>query len=425
MTNKIDLNKQFKKALDLMENSSKNIFITGKAGTGKSTLLNYFCQNTERSVAVLAPTGVAAVNISGQTIHSFFKFKPEISIFEAKKKASWKKKERIYSNLRMIIIDEISMVRADLLDCVDIFLKTIFDNKKPFGGVQMVFFGDVYQLSPILKYQDEKVFKKEYKSEHFFDARAMDNFKFEFVELKKIYRQKDSNFIDLLNSIRDGSVTDGQIEVINKRFIEDYSGLPEGYIYLTTIKRIANQVNQLNLNEIPYESFVFKGHIQGKFNHNYIPAEINLELKQNAQIMLLNNDKEERWINGTVGKIIQLGREIVVVQLLNGDEVQVNPHKWDIYKMSYNNSKGKIIKKSIGSFTQFPISLAWGITIHKSQGKTFDKVIIDVGDGAFAYGQIYVALSRCQNLEGIILKKKIQRTDILTDQRVVEFLTSY
>lgn len=424
-TEKIELNELFEKALGLMGDSNKNVFITGKAGTGKSTLLDYFCQTTKKAVAVLAPTGVAAVNISGQTIHSFFGFKPNVTVSEAEKIAKKGRNKNLFQNLQAIIIDEISMVRADLLDCIDVFLKTILKKKIAFGGIQMIFIGDLYQLPPVLIGEDRDFFKTYYKSQYFFDAKVMENFNMEFIELEKVYRQKDQKFIELLNSVRNNSVTEEQLKIINQRLDENCSSLVQDHIYLTTTNKMADDINELNLNELPQKLHIFKGEIQGEFDLKYLPTEINLKLKKDSQIMLLNNDRQGRWINGTIGKISKIEKQRIAAKLSNGRNVWITPYTWEICKLFYDKSSQSIAKEVAGSFTQFPIKLAWAITIHKSQGKTFDKAIIDIGSGTFTHGQMYVALSRCRSIEGIILKKKIKKSNVWMDWRVVKFLTSY
>ncbi len=425
----IELNKQFKKAFDLAEWTNKNVFITGKAGTGKSTFLDYFRYKTEKPIAVLAPTGVAAVNVKGETIHSFFKFRPDITPKQAEEIARKARKKRgdSFKNLETLVIDEISMVRADLLDCIDIFLKIILKNKLPFGGKQMIFIGDLYQLSPVTTSKEKEVFRTEYKSPYFFDAKAMNDFEMEFIELEKIYRQKDKKFIEILNSIRNNTVNDKHLEILNKRVREgiNLDDLEDGYIYLTTTNRLVDRINKVNLEKLLSKKYILHGEIEGKFDNKLLPTDIILEVKKGAQIMLLNNDSSSRWINGTTGKIIDISDNKIKIKLQKGGIVSVSPFKWEIFE-TYFNKKTKILdKRVLGSFVQYPIRLAWAITVHKSQGKTFDKVLIDLSGGVFACGQIYVALSRCRILDNLILKKKIKKNSVFIDWRIVKFITNH
>lgn len=425
----IELNEQFKQALDLMENSRENVFITGKAGTGKSTLLDYFRNTTNKKVAVLAPTGVAAVNIQGQTIHSFFKFRTDITPQKVKKYKGSDRK--LYKIIETIVIDEISMVRADLLDCVDRFLRLNGKNPgKPFGGIQMVFIGDLYQLPPVVKGKEREVFRKHYKSQYFFDARVFENLKMEFVELEKIYRQKDKVFIDVLNSIRNNSITPKELEIINKRIDPDFKPNPgDFYIYLTPTNKLSAEINNKELSRLKTKLFQYEGIVRGNFDKHYFPTDILLNLKVGSQIMLLNNDSMGRWINGTVGRILDIQNgekdDVITVQLMDGSKVEVEPYTWKIYNLFYNEVTRNLESESAGSFTQYPMKLAWSVTIHKSQGKTFDNVIIDIGKGTFTHGQVYVALSRCTSLDGIVLKKPIQKKHIFMDWKVVNFITRY
>ena len=423
----IEINDKFKEALDLIENSSKNIFITGKAGTGKSTLLNYFKANTKKKIAILAPTGVAALNVGGQTIHSFFGFGPDITINAIKKNSS----EQLYKKIDAIIIDEISMVRADLLDCVDKFLRINGKEKsKAFGGIQMIFIGDLYQLPPVVKGKEKEIFKEQYKSPYFFDAKVFENLNLQIIELEKIYRQKDQKFINLLNAVRNRSVTDKDITEINKRLNPRFEPpANDFYINLTTTNEMAKIINEKELSKLPGTLFNFEGKIRGKFDEGSLPTDINLNLKIGSQIMFVNNDQNSRWVNGTVGKIVKIKKEekenIIIVELANNEKVKVAKNKWDIYKLYYNKELGGLESETIGSFSQYPLRLAWAVTIHKGQGKTFDKVIIDIGKGTFSHGQTYVALSRCTSFEGIVLKKPIEKKHIWMDWKIVNFLTKH
>ena len=426
----IELNEQFKRALDIMEHTEKSIFITGRAGTGKSTLLDYFRRNTSKKVAVLAPTGVAALNVKGQTIHSFFKFKPNITLNLVKRLRAAEEEGTLYQKLDAIVIDEVSMVRADLLDCVDKFLRLNGpDIDRPFGGLQMIFIGDLYQLPPVVTGIEKAGFKLLYPTPYFYSAAVFQNFEMEFLELEKIYRQHDPTFINLLNSIRNRSVTPEGLELLNRRLDPEFTP-PSGdfYIYLTTTNELAAGVNSLQIKKLRGKMHTYIGVREGDFSDEYLPTAVELSVKKGAQIMMLNNDSDGRWVNGTIGEIVGFekdsdGGDTLIAEVAGGEEVEIAPFTWEIYRFSLDGSALK--SEIVGTFTQFPLMLAWAITIHKSQGKTFDKVIIDIGRGTFAHGQMYVALSRCTTLEGIVLKRPIMKKHIWTDFQVVDFLTRY
>jgi len=424
----IELNPQFKKALDLMENTGKNLFVTGKAGTGKSTLLQYFRLNTQKKVVVLAPTGVAALNVNGETIHSFFGFKPGITIKKVDKLK--RKNSGIYQEIDAIIIDEISMVRADLLDCVNLFLRLKGrDSSRAFGGVQMIFIGDLYQLPPVVKDEEKEMMRMHYESPYFFDAKVFEYFSMEFIELGKIYRQEDENFISLLNSIRNNSISYKQIATLNERLgFEFTKELEKGFaVHLTTTNKMALEINNERLNELGAEVATYQAQVSGDFNDKSYPTDYELKVGRGAQIMMLNNDSSGRWVNGSVGKIVDIrpsndGMDVILVELANGRTEEVLPHVWEVLHYKLNENTHTIDTETAGTFTQHPMKLAWAITIHKSQGKTFDRVIIDIGTGTFAHGQMYVALSRCVSLEGVSLKKPIKKSHILMDWKIREFM---
>lgn len=429
---KIEINEQFKKALDLMENTRKNVFITGKAGTGKSTLLDYYRNVTRKKIVVLAPTGVAALNVQGETIHSFFGFKPGIIVQKVKKLSA--KKTRIFKELDAIIIDEISMVRADLLDCVNRFLRlNAKKSKEAFGGIQMIFIGDLYQLPPVVTGKEKEIFKLHYKSQYFFDAAVFMDFSMEFIELEKIYRQKDQAFINLLNAIRNNSITEEGLSMLNKRVGAGFSSdSAKGYtVCLTTTNQTAAEINSGRLESLKAEVYTYNAGIDGDFKEYSYPTDNDLRVCVGAQVMLLNNDAQKRWVNGSIGEISGIkfnsekGADSIFVRLSDGNTIEVLPYTWEIFHFSFNENTYAIESETIGSFTQYPIKLAWAITIHKSQGKTFDRVIIDMGRGAFAHGQTYVALSRCVSFEGIILIKPIKKSDIFMDWRIVRFVTGH
>lgn len=425
----IDFNAEFQRAMALMEETQRNILITGRAGTGKSTLLTYFRNSTKKKVVILAPTGVAAVNVEGQTIHSFFHFKPNVTPASIKrKKKSEKDKPTIYKKLTTIVIDEVSMVRADLLDCIDKFLHLNGPNEKqPFGGIQMIFIGDLYQLPPVVTSAERDIFKSHYPTPYFFSAKCFDQINIEYVELEKVYRQKDDEFVRLLNTIRNRSVTDDDLVQFNKRCDPQFEAPPGSfYLSLTSTNALADAINEKRLAELPGRLWKAAGQIEGDFGKEYLPTAVDLKLKKGAQIMLLNNDSLGQWINGTIGKIRKFEQDdededVIVAELDNGDTARISPYTWKIYRFFVKGNE--LRSEEVGSFRQYPVRLAFAVTIHKSQGKTFENVVIDVGRGTFAHGQMYVALSRCTTLNGIVLKQPLKKNHILMDWQVVKFLT--
>ncbi len=435
----IELNDQFLRAFRTIEDTDRNVFITGRAGTGKSTLLQYFRDSTKKNIAVLASTGVAAVNVKGQTIHSFFNFRVDITPDTAGKIRP--RGKDLYKKLDAIVIDEISMVRADLLDCVDIFLRRHGRKKaRPFGGIQMIFIGDLYQLPPVVTSREKALFTEYYKSPYFFSARVFDGdlfssmsvpFEMEFIELEKVYRQRDERFLDILNSIRNNTVTDDDIKEINKRYNPKFAENPgDYYIYLTTTNALAEKINLEKLSALKVKEYKYQGVINGDFEARNLPTAFDLTLKEGAQVMLLNNDSLGRWINGSIGRITEIDEggddaDVLWVELPDGEVVDVVPHKWEMFEFSYDKKASRILSESVGSFTQYPLRLAWAVTIHKCQGMTFEKAIIDIGSGTFSHGQLYVALSRCTTINGLVLKRTIHPKNVLLDRRVVGFVTRY
>ena len=445
----LEFNEGFSRAFHTMEDTDRHVFITGRAGTGKSTLLQYFRQNTKKDIAVLASTGVAAVNVKGQTIHSFFNFKIDITPDSVRKIRP--RDKAVYKKLHAIVIDEISMVRADLLDCVDVFLRLHGRGKSmPFGGIQMIFIGDLYQLPPVVTSREKALFMDYYKSPYFFDAMVFGGnktFNMEFIELEKVYRQRDASFLKLLNAIRNNTATDDDMNEINRRYIPDFRDLSASAqvgkggspikdfedkdfsIYLTTTNNLADSINIKKLAEIKGKEYRYAGALEGDFSAKDLPTGMEIVLKTGAQVMLLNNDSAGRWINGSIGRVVGIekedGRDAILVELSDGETVDVAPYKWEMYKFSYDKNRNMVTSEAVGSFTQYPLKLAWAVTIHKSQGMTFDNVIIDIGRGTFCHGQLYVALSRCTTLEGIVLKIPVSKKNILMDRRVVEFVTKY
>jgi len=426
-----------KKAIDLILNSRQNVFVTGKAGTGKSTLLEHVRLIAQNKLIVLAPTGISAVNVNGETIHSFFTLKPGFEKEEAAHMTLNKNKERKLKSIKTIAIDEISMVRADLLDAVDILLRRARGNNSPFGGVQMAFFGDLYQLPPVVTSVDRAKYFSKYKSPYFFESGVFNGqqdlfskFKLNIIELKKIYRQKDLDFIELLNAVRDNTINEEQLAELNKRVQPDFIPKDEDkYIHLMTTNASASAINMNKLKELPGEEKIFVATKTGNVARNLYPNDEAVVLKVGSQVMFICNDSERRWVNGTIGKIVEIKEyldedsgqleRVVVVEKTNGNIVEVKNYNWEISRYVYLH--GRFELENLGIYRQIPLKLAWAITIHKSQGKTFNKVIIDLGQGSFAHGQTYVALSRCSSFEGLVLRKPITSRSIIMDQRVKNF----
>ncbi len=425
---KIEKNQAFLRALQAMEGNARFVFVTGRAGTGKSTLLKHFRETTDLNCAYLAPTGVAALNIEGETIHSFFKFSPSITPAEARRSARSMPPE-LSEALDAIVIDEISMVRADLMDCMDAFLQASRRVKEPFGGVRVIVIGDMYQLPPVLRTDERQAFLDRYETPYFFSSDVMRTLMgahpVDFVELDTIYRQKDKSFIELLNGVRNRSITGEQLATLNKRVgpMEVQENLvSEGAIHLTTINAMADAVNTKRLAELPGRAEAFSGKRAGEFDLRNMPTDENLMLKAGARVMFVRNDAEGRWVNGTLGTVTKLMNGCVQVQIDEGELLTVGPAQWTMYRTVLDNETRKLDREKIGTFTQLPLKLAWAATIHKSQGKTFDKVVVDLGSGAFAAGQVYVALSRCRTLGGIVLAKPVRAHHLMLDERVGEFL---
>lgn len=427
----IELNNEFRRALDVMEHTLRHVFVTGRAGTGKSTLLEYFRAHTAKKIAVLAPTGVAALNVRGQTIHSFFRFRPDVTYLAIRRVQP--RQRALYEKLDAVVIDEISMVRSDLFDCIDRFLQLNGPRRNhPFGGMQLICIGDLYQLPPVVTGAERAMFKLRYPSPYFFDAEAFLALNPEFVELEKIYRQTDAAFIKILNAVRTRSVGDADLALLTKRVQPDFEPPPEElYVRLVPTNDLARSLNERALGRLKAKAAVFRGTLEGDFREKDLPTELTLTLKESAQVMFVHNDHARRWVNGTIGRVVEIGRTRggsdaeILVELPDGGVVSVSPHTWELFRYVYNEREKHLDTETIGSFTQYPLRLAWALTIHKSQGKTFDRVIVDMGRGAFAHGQVYVALSRCRSLEGLVLVKPIERRHILFDWAIVKFLTAF
>lgn len=422
----LDFSPAWQRAFDLLENSTDHLFITGRAGTGKSTLLTYFKKQTNKNIVVLAPTGVAAVNVGGATIHSFFGFKPDITLEKAWSLGSKTKKVELYQNLSTIIIDEISMVRADLLDAIDAFLRRVCLTSRPFGGKRMIFFGDLYQLPPVVTREEAGIYRSRYTSAFFFSADVMSRIGLTFVELSHIYRQSDEEFISLLNAVREGDLTTAHLDLLNTRVSPDYAPPPEEYIVnLTGTNRTAEAYNSYQLSSLPGKTHIFSALSTGKFDQRTEPAPRSLELKIGAQVMLTNNDREKRYVNGTVGRVEEIGEEnslpVISVRLPNNKLIDIGPNTWEMFSFDYNDRTRKVSSETVGTYTQLPLMLAWAVTIHKAQGKTFNRVIIDLPQ-SFAHGQTYVALSRATTLSGIYLRRPLTHHHIIMDPTVTTWL---
>lgn len=422
------MDNEIKAVLDFLNNGLEHVFLTGNAGTGKTTLINTYRDQTDKNIAVVAPTGVAAVNIKGETIHSFFGFPPNITAERAIQEAKRTRKAKLFQSLEVLVIDEISMVRADLLDAIDVFLQTVRRHKISFGGVRVIMVGDLHQLPPVVTSGERDALLSLYTSPYFFSSKCFQKLttglykQIVYFELKTVHRQTDKKFIDLLNRVRKNQATSDDLNTLNGCLI-DSEGIDE-YILLTTINDTADKINQIKLEEIPGSLHVFHAQTTGEFNEKQSPSANELHLKTGAKVMLLNNDPDNRWINGTIGTVMKVMEKEVLVKLQNGEIETVTPFTWTSYKTKYIEAENKIESYEVGSFKQLPLKLAWAITIHKSQGKTFQKVAIDFGRGAFAHGQVYVALSRATSLSGIRLMRPLDSGSIITDPVVSQFLLS-
>lgn len=431
---KIDTsNPQFKNALDLVQFTNQSVFLTGKAGTGKSTFVKYICETTKKKYVVLAPTGIAAINAGGSTMHSFFHLPfhplvPDDNRFATpgriKEFLKYNKEHvKLIKSLELIIIDEISMVRADIIDFIDRLLRVYCGNfRQPFAGKQLLFVGDVFQLEPVVTRDERDILSKFYETPHFFSARVFREIQLVCIELTKVYRQSDKAFISVLDHVRTNKVTAADLQLLNMAHQTPKGSEP--FVTLATRRDIVDSINQRNLNALDGDVIHFYGNISGEFPETSLPTLLDLELKVGAQIIFIKNDQDKRWVNGTIGTVIGIdldeGKYITVI-MDEGKEYDVERALWANVRYTYNETEKKIEEEELGTFTQFPIRLAWAITIHKSQGLTFSRVAIDFTGGVFAGGQTYVALSRCRSLEGLMLNKPITQSDVFVNPNIVKF----
>ncbi len=441
---KLDRNNvEFNQAADFVNNTNKLIYLTGKAGTGKTTFLKFIKQTALKNTVVLAPTGVAALNAGGQTIHSFFKIAPGFFVPDdvrlrttpdpdsSDKRTIYDyfryrhEKIDLFMEMELLIIDEISMVRCDLLDLVDRILRVFRDRlSEPFGGVQVLLIGDVFQLPPIAGNDQWSILRNFYETPFFFSSKVIQESKPVYIELKKIYRQSDSEFISLLNNIRVNKVTEQDMELLNSRFIpSEVKNENHSYITLATHNQMAEDTNSIKLNNLESELKSFEAKISGTFPDMMMPTDKKLNLKVGAQIMFIKNDTEKKYYNGKIGKIKKLRRSKITVEFPDKSEIDVSKFTWENIVYAWNESEKKVEQEVIGTFRQFPVRLAWAITVHKSQGLTLENVIADIKN-SFSPGQVYVALSRCTSIEGLVLKSKINRNVIKTDPDVIKFAES-
>ena len=408
----IELEDEFKNIFNKMEYSNQNIFITGKAGTGKTTLLEYFRINSKKNFVILASTGISAIKAKGKTIHSFFLFPPRILINEKIKRL----RSNIIKNVDTILIDECSMIRCDLLDAIDQSLRLNRNSDESFGGVQIILLGDIHQLPPVIRENERDIFDSFYPNgNYFFHANCYQNSNISTYELTKIYRQKDAEFINILNKIRSGNVTESDLLPLNNKVVNQDSNVLYETIILSPTNRKVDTINSVNLQNINSETFSYQSSETGEFREK--PADEILELKVGAQVMLIKNDikSPKRWVNGSIGIVTDLTANSIHLKIKNKVH-KITQDTWE--KFDYLIKDGEVLHEVVATFTQYPIKLAWAVTIHKSQGQTFEKVIIDLDRGSFAPGQTYVALSRVTSLEGLFLTRPINISDILFNNKL-------
>ena len=441
-TEELDLeNKEWQQALQIIQFTRRSLFLTGKAGTGKSTFLRYIAKNTKKKYVILAPTGIAAINAGGQTLHSFFKLPfhpllPNDTRYNARNIRKTLKYSgvttKMLRELELIIIDEISMVRADIIDFIDKVLRIYCRNmREPFGGKQLLLVGDIFQLEPVVKEDEWRLMQPFYSSAYFFSAKIWQEMQLVSIELRKVYRQNDARFIGILDRIRENAATTADIQAVNSRVgaVSHVSAGADSFeVTLATRRDTVDYINDQQLTALDGSVSMFKGTVQGEFPLTSLPAPMELEIKPGAQVIFVKNDKEKRWVNGTIGVVTGIDEEegLICVVDEDGKEHDVVREVWENIRYTFDEKEQRIVEEQLGVFVQFPLRLAWAITVHKSQGLTFRRVKIDFsGGGAFAGGQTYVALSRCTSLQGITLEEPIRPTDIFVRPEVVAFARRY
>lgn len=421
MSGGIEILEEYKQVASMINNGVPLIFVTGGAGTGKSTFIEWLNTSFSGQVLKSAPTGIAALNIGGKTVHSLFRLAPKF-ITEDDITIIPQKFLKVYTQSKIVVIDEISMVTSNMLDAINLFLQKNMRNKKPFGGKTVVIVGDMFQLPPIVSNHTSDVYYKIYDTAYFFGAKVMQDINFEFIELQKVRRQNDQTFIDVLSNIRVGKDIQASIDIINSR-CKVQSEPEDGAVVLSPRNNEVDQRNNIELKKIRgVKEQDYQGTLEGNFKNDRLPSPYFLDLKVGAQVQFTQNNPENSVVNGTIGKVIDLYEDYVSVKLLhNNDIVIVKPATWEEFEYRYDEYKKEVISTPSGFYTQIPLKLAWASTIHKSQGNTLDKVHLDLGAGCFATGQLYVALSRCRSLEGITLSRKLEFDDVQVDDSIVSF----